>query len=101
VHQRFFTSSPDADQDIQYYIDQYKAKFTNKKYSELHIIIMHLDPANSITDVLVNEYAQHPVKVKTIINAAAATAPKKVKMSFEAMLAEPNFDDPDEEEEHE
>ena len=102
VHQRFFTSTPDADSDIDYYISQYRNKFTNKKYSEIHILMLHLDPANGITEVLMNEYAQHPVKVKTIINAAAATARKTVKMSWdEAIAASPSFDDPDEEHEEE
>lgn len=98
VHQRFFTSSPDADADIGYYLEKYREKFADKKYSEIHILMLHLDPANGVTDVLINEFAQNPLKVRTIINAAAANAPKIKKMSQPFLMdTPPSFDDPDEE----
>lgn len=89
VHQRFFTSTPDAEADISYYLEKYREKFADKKYSELHILILHLDPANGVTEVLTNEYGQNPLKIKTIINAAAANAPKVKKMSQHFLMDTP------------
>ena len=104
-HQRAYTPTLDMDSELEYYINQYKNRFNKKEYSELHILTLLLDPANGETTVLVNEYSQNPLKVKTIINAVAATAPKKIKkISFDEMPM-PEFDDPDvehdDEEEHE
>lgn len=102
THQRAYIPNSDMDADLDYYINQYKTRFNKKQYSELHILTLLLDPANGETTVLVNEYSQNPLKVKTIINAVAANAPKKMKSVLE--VAMPEFDDPDEgpeEEEHE
>ena len=62
--------------DILYYLDKHREKFMQKKYSELHILCLTLDPATGVTEVTMNEYAANPQKQKTIINPAAATAKK-------------------------
>ena len=101
VHQRAYSPTPEMDNDLEYYVNQYKNRFNKKQYSELHILTLLLDPANGETTVLVNEYSQNPLKVKTIINAVAATASKKIKkISFDEMPM-PEFDDPDEEHDEE
>jgi len=48
------------------------------EYSALHIMVLRLDPANGITEVVRNEYAENPLKQRIVINAPAKVQ-KKVK----------------------
>ena len=80
--------------DAQYYIERYKSSFYNKKISELHIVYLLLDPLNGVTEVLLNEFAQNPLKVKTIINPKAATV---VKKAVPVPEPEPDYDEEEEE----
>jgi hypothetical protein len=88
----------------------YRAYFEGKEFSVLHILVLHLDPANGITEVLTNEYAENPLKVRTIINPQAKGLAVKKKSILNALSTAPMyvtnhepefFDDPDQEPEEE
>ena len=91
VSQRcFLVDSVDSLADCKYYFEKYRTAFAQKKYSELHIMLLRLDPANGETVVEINEFSQNPLKTRTVINAIAATAPKKSKpiISFDEEVVE-------------
>jgi hypothetical protein len=86
----------------------YRAYFESKEYSALYILVLNLDPANSITEVIKNEYAENPLKVRTIINPQAKGIVIKKKSLLDAISQppmyihnhEPEFFDEPEEEAH-
>jgi len=49
----------------------YKDAFRVKEYSALHILVLNLDAANGVTEVLRNEYAENPLKKRIVINEQA------------------------------
>ena len=70
----------------------YKDSFKRKEYSALHILVLNLDPANGVTEVVRNEYAENPLKQRIEINAAAKRAVPRSKSLLQTMQAEmPSF----------
>lgn len=73
VHQYSEAGSIDGLYDDTY-INSYRHKFHQKRYSELHIVRLSLDPFSGNTEIIINEYANIPLKVRTEINAIAKNA---------------------------
>ena len=85
----------------------YRSYFAAKDYSSLHILVLNLDPANGITEVIKNEYAENPLKTRTIINPQAKVLAVKKKSLLDAVTmhsvyatSEPEYFDESEEEAH-
>lgn len=55
----------------QSYIDYYRTMMRNKDLSALLIMVIELDPANGVTNIIMNEYSENPLKKKIIINTKA------------------------------
>jgi len=72
-----------ADDHMAYYKDC----FQSGEYSALHILVLNLDPANGITEVLLNEYAENPLKKRIVLNEAAKSTVVKRKSATQ-ILAE-------------
>lgn len=70
----------------------FKSYFETKEYSALLIMVLNLDPANGVTEVLRNEYAENELKKRTIINAAAKSTQVVRKRSLlDAISIQPTF----------
>ena len=52
----------------------YKESFKGREYSALHILVLNLDAAHGVTEVLRNEYAENPLKKRIVINEQAKRA---------------------------
>lgn len=79
------------------YVDKYMGKIRNKTCSEVYILVMKLDPANGVTEVLRNDYVTNPLKLKIEINVAAKR-PKSASfatMTFDEILDNPSEDSED------
>ena len=65
-------------------IDHFKMYFNEKQYSEMHLFGVNLDPQNGVVEVIMNEYMQHPLRKRIVINGAArktTNVVKKVKLT--------------------
>lgn len=80
------TNQGSADDHENYY----KSSFDCKECTAFHILVLHLDPANGITEVLRNEYFENPLKTRTIINAAAKSAAVVKKRSLLDQITMPS-----------
>ena len=69
----------------------YHAYFEGKEYSSLHILVLNLDPVNGITEVIKNEYAENPLKVRTIINPNAKGLAATKKRSLLDAISMPMY----------
>jgi hypothetical protein len=66
----------------------YKECFNQGQYSQLHMLVLRLDPANGITEVLKNEYMEGPLKQRITINPAAKPKnPVAKKKSISQLMA--------------
>ena len=101
MNQTYHSYSPTG--DIAAYLDSYRRKFTSKHFTQIHLMVLKLDPKNGISEILVNEYAENPLLEKTKLNAEAESIAKartfKVSPPPEVMLSdEPEeLDEEDEE----
>lgn len=55
----------------QSYIDYYRTMMQNKDLSALLVMVLDIDPANGVTNIIMNEYIENPLKKKIVINAKA------------------------------
>ena len=67
----------------------FRSYFEQKEYSCLYVLVFNLDPANGVTEVLRNEYAENPLKHRTVINAAARKPTTKARTLEQILANEP------------
>ena len=66
----------------------YKECFNSGQYTALHQLVLRLDPANGITEVLKNEYLEGPLKQRITINPQAKATVVKKKSISQIMAAQ-------------
>lgn len=64
-------SAPQAERNAADHNEHYLRYFAQGEYSALYVLVLNLNPATGVTEVLRNEYSENPLKVRTEINAAA------------------------------
>jgi len=85
-------NAPSSEANALEHERHFKNYFEQKEYSCFFMLVLNLDPANGITEVIRNEYAENPLKHRTIINAAAkATQVVRKRNLLDAISAQPMF----------
>lgn len=65
----------------------FKECFNSGQYTALHQLVLRLDPANGITEVIKNEYIEGPLKQRIVINPKAKSTVVKKKSISQLMAA--------------
>jgi hypothetical protein len=65
------SNAPSSEANALEHEKHFKHYFEQKEYSCFFMLVLNLDPANGIVEVIRNEYAENDLKKRTIINAAA------------------------------
>ena len=77
IHVRDDNTASGSEEKAANHEKHFKEYFAIGEYSALSVLVLNLDPASGITEVIRNEYAENPLKVRTIINPAAKKLAKK------------------------